>query len=147
MIKVSEIMTRNVSTLNPDDSVEKACQAMAAGNFRHLPIVENAKLVGLVSHRDLLRYGISHFIDDHSNKQQTLDRKIRLKDIMTSDVKTVHPNDSLRHCGLLLQQHRFGCLPVVSDKKLVGIITDTDFVAIAINLIEMQDQEEEVSNF
>ncbi len=144
MIKVSEVMTKEVQALHMDDPVEKACNLMALGNFRHIPVLgSEKKLIGLISHRDLLRYGVSHFVNDHLKRQSELDQKVRLKDIMSSPVKTVHPNDSLRHCGLLLQSHRYGCLPVVVDGQLVGIVTDTDFVSIAINLIEVQDTSED----
>jgi CBS domain-containing protein len=55
---------------------------------------------------------------------------------MTTDLSVVHEQMNLREAALRLQAHRYGCLPVVSRGKLIGIITDSDFVAVAINLLE-----------
>jgi CBS domain-containing protein len=58
---------------------------------------------------------------------------------MTTDLSVVHEQMNLREAALRLQAHRYGCLPVVSRGKLIGIITDSDFVAVAINLLEQLD--------
>jgi CBS domain-containing protein len=65
---------------------------------------------------------------------------ITLADIMTSEVITVDEHASLRQCARFLEEHKISCLPVVTRGKLRGIITDTDFVAVAINLIEQMEQ-------
>jgi CBS domain-containing protein len=65
---------------------------------------------------------------------------------MVTDVATVDLNASLRHAALFLEKHKIGCLPVLDDDKLVGIITDTDFVAVAINLLEQLEETEPVSD-
>ncbi len=64
---------------------------------------------------------------------------ITLADVMTTDVITVDEHASLRQCALFLEGHKISCLPVVTHGKLRGIITDTDFVAVAINLIEQME--------
>gem|GEM_PF-3915505 len=66
-----------------------------------------------------------------------------LSDVMIKDVKVIHPSDHLRQAALYMQSHKHGCLPVVSDDRLVGIITDSDFVATAINLLEQVELLEE----
>jgi CBS domain-containing membrane protein len=59
---------------------------------------------------------------------------------MVTKVATVDESASLRQAALFLEKHRIGCLPVVSEEKLVGIITDTDFVGVAINLLEQLEE-------
>jgi CBS domain-containing protein len=65
-----------------------------------------------------------------------------VKDIMVTDVATVDERASLRQAALFLEKHRIGCLPVVTDGMLQGIITETDFVAVAINLLEQLEDSE-----
>ena len=75
------------------------------------------------------------------------DQDIMLSDIMIRDVKVIHETDSLRQAALYLQSHKYGCLPVVRDDLVVGIITDSDFIAIAINLLEQAEvTEAEIAN-
>ena len=62
--------------------------------------------------------------------------------MMVTDVATVDEHASLRQAALFLEKHRIGCLPVVTDGELKGIITDTDFVAVAINLLEQLEEED-----
>ena len=61
---------------------------------------------------------------------------------MTTDVATVNENAGLREAALFLEKHRFGCLPVVTNGVLRGIVTDTDFVGVAINLLEQMQESE-----
>jgi CBS domain-containing membrane protein len=70
--------------------------------------------------------------------------EILVEDAMVPDVATVDINASLRHAALFIEKHKIGCLPVMDDDKLVGIITDTDFVAVAINLLETIEETEPV---
>ncbi len=65
---------------------------------------------------------------------------------MVTDVATVAVHASLRHAALFIEKHKIGCLPVMNDDQLVGIITDTDFVAVAINLLETIEETEPVVN-
>jgi CBS domain-containing protein len=65
-----------------------------------------------------------------------------VQDVMVTKIATVESSASLRQAALFLEDRRIGCLPVVDDGKLVGIITDTDFVGVAINLLEQLEEEE-----
>jgi CBS domain-containing protein len=65
---------------------------------------------------------------------------------MVRNVATINEHASVRQAALFLEKHRIGCLPVVSSGKLVGIITDTDFVAVAINLLEQLEELEPVGD-
>ena len=141
MISVNEVMSTELITLMPQDSVSKAAETMTNNNIRHIPIVDqNQHLVGIISQRDVLKAGA---LTHHSSKTP-LDFPVT--EIMTKDILTTHPKDSLRAAGLTLQKHKYGCLPVIDNGELVGIITDSDFVGVAINLIEEQDNFEDLGN-
>ena len=104
-----------------------------------VPVVEGEQLVGLVTLTNVLAATDSFLRDDQSRIHAN---EIGVKDTMVTDVATVDINASLRHAALFLEKHKIGCLPVLDDGKLVGIITDTDFVAVAINLLEQLEETE-----
>ena len=134
MLNVADIMTREPYTLGPDDSLTDARNLMALHHVRHVPVVSNdGTILGLVSHRDVLAASDSSVLArDGSGKEASG----ALSSIMTSPVKTVDEHDSLRGTALRLQQERIGCLPVTRKGSLVGIISDSDFVAVAAHLME-----------
>ena len=142
MLSVAEIMTREPYTLGPDDTLADARRLMNAHHIRHIPVVSaDETVVGVVSHRDVLA------ASDSSLESHRADHaEVPLSAVMSSPVQTVDEHASLRGVALHLQQHRMGCLPVTRDNALVGIITDSDFVAIAIHLmeqLELAEPEEE----
>ena len=142
MLTVSEIMTREPYTLGPDSNLAEARQLMAEHHIRHIPVLSNdGSLVGLVSQRDVLAAEDSSVVSSQQAIDAT-DRYVALSSVMTSPVQTVDERDSLRGTAMILQKSKVGCLPVLRDGKLVGIITDTDFVAIAINLMEQIETQE-----
>ena len=131
MLTVAEIMTREPYTLGPDDSLAAARKLMAEHHIRHVPIVSGDNcLVGVVSQRDVLAAADSSLLDQKAERAQE-ERYIALSSVMTSPVQTIDEKASLRGTAMHLQQNRLGCLPVVRDQQLVGIITDSDFVAIS----------------
>ena len=136
MISVAEIMTREPYTLGAEDSLLDARRLMTEHHIRHVPIVSTTgTLIGVVSQRDVLAAADSNLMRDHvgSNPRELT---VALTSVMTAPVQTVDENASLRGTAMHLQKNKLGCLPVVRDHKLVGIITDSDFVSVAINLME-----------
>ena len=145
MITVDEIMISNVHTLQPSSTVAEARDLMATRHIHHIPILDkDAQLVGLVSQRDVLV--ASHDALRKTGEAAKEGRNIALKDIMTTGVATVGPQAGLRQAAIYLSEHKYGCLPVVNEGKLVGIVTDTDFISVAVNLLEqleLQDNDGE----
>lgn len=134
MITVEEIMSVDVRTLKPQDTLADARNLMTELNIHHVPIVDDGgAVVGLVSHRDLLSASQSS-LNNAENADNNED--IRIESFMTTSVTTVDGRAGLREAALFLQKHKYGCLPVVMDSELKGIITDSDFVGVAINLLE-----------
>ena len=140
MFTIDAIMTTNVVTIPPSASLADARELMHEHRIHHVPVVnEDGGLAGLVTLTDVLA------ASDSSLRNQ--DSRIRASDItlaeaMVTDVATVSSAASLRQAALFIEKHKIGCLPVVDDGKLTGIITDSDFVAVAINLLEQLEEGE-----
>lgn len=135
MFSVAEIMTRQPYTLGPDDKLQDARNLMAEHHIRHVPIVgAEDVLIGVVSQRDVLAASGSSL--GSAETATGGEATAPLSSVMTSPVQSIDESASLRGTALHLQKNKLGCLPVLRDSKLVGIVTDSDFVTVAINLME-----------
>jgi CBS domain-containing membrane protein len=139
MFSIEAIMSTNLITVSPSATLAEARSLMHDNRIHHLPVVEGDKLVGLITLTNVLAATDSFLRDDKSRIHAN---EIGIKDAMVTDVATVDVNASLRHAALFLEKHKIGCLPVLDGDKLIGIITDTDFVAVAINLLEQLEETE-----
>jgi CBS domain-containing protein len=133
MFSIEAIMSTNVITAAPSATLAEARALMHDNRIHHLPVTEGKKLVGLLTLTDVLA-ATDSFLRDERNRIHA--NEIVVGDVMVHDVATVDINASLRQAALFIEKHKIGCLPVMDDGKLAGIITDTDFVAVAINLLE-----------
>lgn len=142
MIKVEDMMTRHAYTLQPMNTISDASALMRKHEIRHIPVVDvDDRLLGVVSQRDIYKAQRSCLEQDDCMDEMFFRP---LKDIMQTDMMTVAPEASLKESAVFLQKHKIGCLPVVEQEHLVGIITDSDFVTIAINLLELQEEATEL---
>ncbi len=138
---VGELMTRDVVTLKETQNLAKADELLRLHRIRHLPVVRQDKLVGLVTHRDLLRAAATHANDPAAHP-------LWAADIMTRDVQTVRPDTPLRKAVTTMLDHKYGCLPVVDEAGcLQGILTEADLVRYAQYLIGEQDRRELAAEF
>ncbi|AEI67745.1 CBS domain-containing protein [Corallococcus macrosporus] len=134
-------MTRDVVTLKETQNLGKADELLRLHRIRHLPVVRHDKLVGLITHRDLLRAAATHATDPAA-------QPLWAADIMTRDVQTVRPDTPLRRAVTLMLDHKYGCLPVVDAAgTLHGILTEADLVRYAQHLINEQDRRELAAEF
>ncbi|AMF96181.1 CBS domain-containing protein [Vibrio fluvialis] len=141
MIKVEDMMTRNPHTLLRSHTLADARHMMEALDIRHIPVVDaNRKLLGIVTQRDILAAQESSLQRLPAEQSYTADTP--LYEMMHTEVMTVAPQAGLKESALYMQKHKVGCLPVVAKGELVGIITDSDFVSIAINLLELAEESE-----
>lgn len=130
-LRVRDVMTRDVTTLDRNDKLSVADDVMRLGRIRHLPVVnEDGELEGIVSQRDLFHSGLLRALGygQHA-KQQALDSLV-LKEAMKADVVTVAPEAPLVAAAQLMLERKIGCLVVVEGKKIVGILTESDFVKL-----------------
>ena len=145
MITVDEFMTSDLCTLRESDSINDAREIMTEKHIRHIPVTDNNNhLLGLVTQRDVLAATEPALVQAARSMSNEGESEIRLSDIMIRNVRVILETDSLRQAALYMQSHKYGCLPVVSDDRLVGIITDSDFVTIAINLLEQAELSDDV---
>ncbi len=142
MFSIEAIMSTNLITVTPSATLAEARTLMHENRIHHIPVIEGDAIVGLVTLTNVLAATDSFLRDDSSRIHAN---EIGILDAMVTDVATVDINASLRHAALFMEKHSIGCLPVLDDEKLVGIITDTDFVAVAINLLEQIEESEPVA--
>ncbi|MBT8092252.1 MAG: CBS domain-containing protein [Gammaproteobacteria bacterium] len=139
MFTIEAIMSTNLITLEPSSTIAEARALMHEHRIHHIPVVKADRLVGLITLTNVLA-ATDSFLRDPKHRIHA--NEIGIGEAMVADVATVDINASLRHAALFLEKHKIGCLPVMDDDKLVGIITDTDFVAVAINLLEQLEETE-----
>lgn len=126
-----DLMTRQLFTIEPDTILENLEEHMEKFRFGHLPVVDGDKLVGLVSHGDLL-HASSSFLSDHAAQRNAIIHQVPVSRIMQRELITVGPEDTLADVASLMWEARVGCVLVVEeDDKLVGIITEGDFLRVA----------------
>jgi acetoin utilization protein AcuB len=131
MLRVRDSMTREVITLGPEASAAEAWGVCQELGIRHLPIVEGGRLVGLVSDRDLRDVSPPR---GSGGERDTLGW-VRLRDIMSTDLATIAPLDTIEHAAREIYDRKIGCLPVLADGELVGIITSSDMMRTLIELV------------
>lgn len=136
-VLVSEIMTPKVMTVFEEDNLLGVEEGMAHFNFRHLPVVDGKKLVGLVTQRDLLRIAASALEANAEQKTAKMKERLFVRDVMQRDVVTVLPDTPILDAGRLLWNNKMSCMPVVNEsRELLGIVTEADFVKLALMLLE-----------
>ncbi|MBU1041816.1 MAG: CBS domain-containing protein [Proteobacteria bacterium] len=141
MFKISELMTSPVYSLRETDTLQSARVLMDQKRIRHVPITAgNNVFKGLITNRDVLANTISHLADIDQATQNEIDAGIPLQEIMRTDVRTVSSEDTVKEAANILYNNKYGCLPVVDDGKLVGIVTEADFLQLTIQLLEAMDQ-------
>jgi CBS domain-containing membrane protein len=147
-VNVSDLMTRKVVTLRKEQSLTLADELMRLERIRHLPVVDDAgKLVGLVTHRDLLAAHFHSYTGGDGAMRVDLQLSIPVERIMTADVWSVRPDTPAVDTAQLLYDNRFGCAPVVDDTgRIVGIVTEADFLRLVLDMLA-NDQELRVRDF
>ncbi len=142
MLTVGDLMTTELFTLKRTDSLRTARSMMSLARIRHIPVVddEDGVFLGLVTHRDMLSATISQFAEVDKTVQEEIDAGIPINEIMRRDVTTVTSKTALRVAAELLLNHKYGCLPVVEEKVLQGIITESDFLKLTIRLMDTVEQ-------
>lgn len=142
---VGDVMTRKIVTVTEKDALENIEEGMHRLRFRHLPVVDRrGKLVGLLSHRDLLHAAPS-WLSEAGAEHDAVMKQLRVGRIMQHEVLTVQPEDPLVEVGKLMWASKIGCLPVVdAEGTLVGIVTEADFIRLAVRLLGGEIKKEDV---
>jgi CBS domain-containing membrane protein len=121
-----EIMMGSPVTLKPDDSLDLANDVIALGRIRHIPVVDDGKLVGMITERDLIGAAANKIFGLKQASKSALLKTVKIKDVMKKRVITVAPDTPIKDAVHLMAEKKIGCVPVVSDGSLVGLVTTTD---------------------
>ena len=136
-MQVRDLMQRDVVTLEDTAEIDVADGLMRMDRIRHLPVLSHGRLVGIVSQRDLFRAGVEAAIG-RGGDATAVPRHLRLRDMMTTEVVTAHPDADLGSAVEMMLQRRIGCLPVVENDRLVGLLGETDCLLQLARLLAPQ---------
>lgn len=135
---VEQVMTREPAVVTRNDSIRTAIQRMRDRGCRRLPVVEDGKVVGIVSDRDLRRATNSPLVLRERWYDEFMLDHVQVRACMTADPVTVSPATPMVEAAKLMRDKKFGGLPVVADGRLVGIVTETDLLNYLIRTLETQ---------
>ena len=137
-MQVEKRMKSDPITVSPDDSFRHAMTLIRQRGIRHLPVVEDGRLVGIVTDRDLRQSSPSPATSLEIHELHFLLERVRIREIMTTKVHTVTPDTPIEEAARLMLRYKIGGLPVLQGDTLVGILTETDILKAFVDLMGLQ---------
>jgi len=129
---VEHIMQRQVASVRSEERLDFVDDVLSLGRVRHLPVIDDGKLVGVVTQRDLLAASLSRALEFDAQERRTFLRSVDVREVMSPRPITVAPSATLREAAALLLRHKIGCLPVVGPGgEALGLVTETDLLRAA----------------
>jgi acetoin utilization protein AcuB len=128
-LTVRDVMATDLVTVRPHETARYAYRLMRDHRFRHLPVVEDGRLVGILSDRDLRPVLLSPGL-----------ARVRVRELMSEELTTVGPDTPVEEAASLLVIKKIGCLPVMAHDRLVGIVTETELLAVLVELLGLLTQ-------
>lgn len=135
-LKAKDLMATELITLDKSETLDLADEIMRLARVRHLPVLDEGRLAGLVTHRDILRAQVSALAGLSRDQSRELEAKVPVTEIMTSGVRSVAPDTPAVEVARLMRDHKFGCVPVVEGDRLVGIVTEADFLDLVVRALD-----------
>lgn len=137
MFSVGQFMTDTVYTLQTTDNLHDVRELMELAKIRHVPITDKeGNFEGLITNRDLLACAVSKLAEIDGNLQTELESSIPVREIMHIDIVCVQEDTDIRDAANIMLGYKYGCLPVIEGRKLVGILTEADFIKITLKLLD-----------
>jgi len=127
-VPVSEIMTREVVKLNLKEELTKAEMLFKKHKIRHIPVVEDHKIIGMLSYSDLLRISFADAVFDDEEIDAVVYDMFDIHQVMTKNIVTIDLRATIKEAAEILAEREFHALPVVDGGQLVGIVTTTDLI-------------------
>lgn len=127
-VPVSEIMTKNIIALDRSDDLIRAEQLFKRYKIRHLPVVREEQIIGMLSYTDLLKISFADATDDDLDIESVVYNMYSIEQVMTKDLVSVTSKTAISEVAEILADKEFHALPVVDDSILVGIVTTTDLI-------------------
>jgi acetoin utilization protein AcuB len=142
---VSDWMTKKVITITPEDSISTAVKLMKEKKIKHIPVVKDERLKGIISDRDIKEYTPSRATSLDIFELHYLLAKTKVKDIMKAGVVTTTPDTPVEEAAMMMHDRNIGSLPVVENGKLVGIISDKDIFRVLVDITGVRHKGHRVS--
>jgi CBS domain-containing protein len=130
---VREIMMGSPVTLKPDETLDLANDVISLGRIRHIPIMEDGRLVGVLSERDMMGPATMAIFGLKPKSKSALLKSVLIKDVMKKKVVTVRPDTPIKVAAHLMKEKKIGCVPVVNEGALAGLVTTTDILRYVEN--------------
>ena len=127
-MQVKDVMTQQVETIGRNDDLLMVDELMGRRHLRHLPVIDNNQIVGIVTQRDLFKAAMSSAMGYGEKAQHQFLHSVRVKEIMVYPVITVTSDTDLQEAVRMIMEKGIGCLPVVDGTQLVGMVTKTDLL-------------------
>lgn len=139
-LKVGAVMTKPVVALDRDHSIHLATSLMRLKHIRHLPVTDgDGNLVGIVTARDLVRAQADVLARAHTARELS----VPVSRVMSDNVWAVHPDTPVLEAARIMSDHKFGCVPVLEGRRLVGILTEADLIHVLLRLLERGRERED----
>ena len=133
-VSVASIMTKNLITLKANDELSHAESLFKKNKIRHIPVVEDGEIIGMLSFTDLLRITFVDAVDDDA---EDVDAEVynlfTMRQVMTKNVVTITAETTIKQAASMFLEGEFHALPVVENGKITGIVTTTDLLRYFIS--------------
>ena len=126
--RVRDIMGTQLVTISASDRLSTVEDIMTLGHVRHMPVVQAGQLVGVVSERDLLRASLSELSEHRNEERRAFMHMVEIERVMSTPPIVVEPEATIEEAALIMAEKKIGCLPVVEDEALIGMLTETDIL-------------------
>jgi CBS domain-containing protein len=133
-VTVRDVMAQNPLTLDRNETLDLAESIMNLGRIRHMPVVDDGRVIGILSQRDLFRSALLTALGFGRKTTTALIKTIKIKEVMTEDVITIAPETTIKDAARTMIDKKIGCLPVVENEKLIGLLTETDMLRYVVEL-------------
>ncbi len=137
---VRKKMNADLVTISRDDRMTMAKKILTEKKIRHLPVVDGKKLVGLITNMDIRKAEASPATSLDVREINYLLDRIKVSEIMTRKVVTVSPEHSMEDAATIMHDKKIGCLPVLENGNLVGIVTENDVMQFVIEVMGMEEK-------
>lgn len=125
---ISHIMTKSVVTVNENDNLRKVVEKLKKHNIRHIPVIRNKEVIGIISRTDINRLTFGALFDGQECADEAILDMLTIAQVMTSKPKTISSNTIIRDSAEIFVKEEFHALPVVDSGELKGIVTTTDIL-------------------
>lgn len=124
--RVRDIMQRKLVTISASERLSTVEDIMTLGRVRHIPVVQGGRLVGVVSERDLLRASLSNLSEHRDAERRAFLHVVEIARVMSTPPRVIAPEARVDEAARIMAERKIGCLPVVEQERLIGLLTETD---------------------